>query len=77
MPIFLKTASAIAGEVYDLRRKLREAGRETVINVLDAESEFLAAQINFTSAQVDARIGRYQLLLAMGRLEIDAIAPGP
>ena len=72
----LENAVNIAGEVYDSRRKLREAGRETVINVLDAESEVLAAQINFTSAQFDARIARYQLLQAMGQLEIDVIDPG-
>lgn len=73
----LANAVNIAGEVYDSRRKLREAGRETVINVLDAESEVLAAQIDYTSAQVDARIARYQLLLAMGQLEIGTIAPAP
>lgn len=72
----LENAVNIAGEVYDSRRKLREAGRETIINVLDAESEVLAAQINYTSAQFDARIARYQLLQAMGQLEIDAIDPG-
>ncbi len=71
----LANAVNIAGEVYDSRRKLRDAGRETVINVLDAESEVLAAQINYTSAQIDARIARYQLLLAMGQLEIDVIDP--
>jgi adhesin transport system outer membrane protein len=72
----LENAVNIASEVYDSRRKLREAGRETIINVLDAESEVLAAQINYTSAQFDALIARYQLLRAMGQLEIDIIDPG-
>ncbi len=71
----LENAVNIASEVYDSRRKLREAGRETIITVLDAESEVLAAQINYTSAQFDALIARYQLLRAMGQLEIDIIDP--
>ena len=35
----LRNAVNIAIEVHDLRKKLREAGKETVINVLDAENE--------------------------------------
>ena len=34
----LENAINIASEVFDARQKLREAGKETVINVLDAES---------------------------------------
>ena len=34
----LENAVSVAPEVFDSRRKLREAGEETVINVLDAES---------------------------------------
>ena len=64
----LENAINIASEVFDSRQKLREAGKETVINVLDAESEIFNARINFTSASYDERIAVYQLLLAMGRL---------
>ena len=42
----LENAVNVAAEVFDSRRKLREAGKETVINVLDAESEIFNAQIN-------------------------------
>ncbi|MBT4703218.1 MAG: TolC family protein, partial [Rhodospirillaceae bacterium] len=55
-------------EVFTARKKLREAGKETVINVLDAENEVINAQINYTSATFDERISIYQLMLAMGRL---------
>ena len=48
----LENAINIASEVFDSRQKLREAGKETVINVLDAESEIFNARINFTSACV-------------------------
>ena len=64
----LENAINIASEGFDSRQKLREAGKETVINVLDAESEIFNAQINFTAAAYDERIAVYQLLLAMGRL---------
>jgi len=64
----LENAVNIAAEVFVSRQKLREAGKETVINVLAAESEIFNARINFTSASYDERVTVYQLLLAMGRL---------
>ncbi len=64
----LENAVNIASEVFDARKKLREAGKETVINVLDAENEVNSSQINFTSASYDERIAVFQLLLAIRRL---------
>lgn len=64
----LENAVNIASEVFASRKKLREAGKETVINVLDAENEVNSSQINYTSASYDERIAVYQLLLAVGRL---------
>jgi len=64
----LENAVNIASEVFASRKILREAGKENVINVLDAENEVNSAQINFTSASYDERIAVYQLLLAIGRL---------
>lgn len=64
----LGNAVNIASEVFDSRKKLRDAGKETVINVLDAENEVNNAQINYTTASYDERAAIYQLLLAMGRL---------
>ncbi|MBL4613771.1 MAG: TolC family outer membrane protein [Magnetovibrio sp.] len=64
----LGNAVNIAAEVFDSRKKLRDAGKETVINVLDAENEVNNAQINYTTATYDERVSIYQLLLAMGRL---------
>ncbi len=72
----LENAVNIASEVFGSRTKLREAGKETVINVLDAENEVFSARINYASALYDARLAAYQLLLAIGRLEVDAISPG-
>lgn len=72
----LENAVNIASEVFESRKKLREAGKETVINVLDAENEINQAQINFTSAFYDERLAVYQLLLAMGRLDSRNLALG-
>lgn len=69
----LENAVNIASEVYVSRRKLRDAGKETVINVLDAENEVNNAKINFTSAVYDEKIAVYQLLLAMGRLNVQTM----
>lgn len=69
----LENAVNIASEVFDARQKLRESGKETVINVLDAENEVYSARIAYTSALYDARIATFQLLAAIGRLEFDRI----
>lgn len=69
----LESAVNIATEVFESRKKLRTAGKETVINVLDAENEVNNAQINFTSAAYDEKIAIYQLLLAMGRLNVHTL----
>ncbi len=64
----LENAVNIASEVFESRRALREAGRDTVISVLDAENEVNTAQINLTGATYEERVAVFQLLLAMGRL---------
>ena len=64
----LDNAVAIASEVFEARQKLREAGRETVINVLDAENEVYNARINLTQASGDVQLAIYRLLQGMGRL---------
>ena len=70
----LQNAVNIAAEVFSGRRKLREAGKETVINVLDSESQMFDARIQLVAAQHDARIAVYRLLGAMGQLNVDTIS---
>jgi outer membrane protein, adhesin transport system len=67
----LQNAVNIADEVYNARVRLREAGRETSINVLDSLSELRTAQINFANASYDARVSVYRLLRAIGHLQPD------
>jgi outer membrane protein, adhesin transport system len=68
----LENAVAIADEVFENRKKLRESGKETVINVLDAENEGFTARINYTGALYDAQLAAYELLRVMGRLDLNA-----
>jgi adhesin transport system outer membrane protein len=55
--------------VFVARRRLREAGKETVINVLDAENEVNNARISLADATADAKIAVYRVLQGMGRLD--------
>jgi adhesin transport system outer membrane protein len=70
----LENAVNIASEVFDSRKKLRAAGKDTVVNVLDAKSEIINARINLTRASFNEREAIYALLLAMGRLDYREIA---
>lgn len=65
----LQNAVNIAEEVYNSRLKLREAGSESSLNVLDSLSELRTAQINFINASYDARVSVYRLLRAIGHLQ--------
>ena len=69
----LENAVNIASEVFESRKKLRAAGKETALNVLDAEGEVTNARINFASALFDERLAVYQLLSSMGRLSLGEI----
>ena len=69
----LENAVNIAAEVFSSRQQLRKAGKETVINVLDAKNEVNNTQINYTSASYDERLSVYQLLLAMGLLNPEGL----
>jgi len=74
----LDNAVNLAHEVWEARKKMREAGKETVINVLDAESDITNAQINYVTASYDLRTAAYQLIHDVGRLEsenLDRRAP--
>jgi len=69
----LENAVNIAGEVFDSRQTLRDAGKETVINVLQAKNDLHDARLNYTAASYDAQLAIYQLLFAMGKLNNDTL----
>lgn len=69
----LENAVNIATEVYDARTRLRDAGKDTALNVLDAENEVFRAQIDATAAQHDYHTATYRLLQATGTLQLNKI----
>ncbi len=64
----LENAVVIAQEVFDARGRLRDAGKETVINVLLSENEVNNARIQLTNASYDVMLAIYQLHFAIGTL---------
>ena len=64
----LENARVIAEEVFEARVKLRQAGKDTALNVLDARSDIFTAEMNLTSARFDAEQATLRLLAAIGRL---------
>ena len=66
----LDNAVNIAGEVYDARKRLRDVGKDTALNVLDAENELFRAQIDAAAAKYDYHTATYRLLLATGSLTL-------
>lgn len=69
----LEQAINLAHEVYDARKKMHDAGKETLINVLDAESNITNAEITYAMAEFDMRQASYQLVHDLGRLEVSEL----
>lgn len=69
----LENAAALAEEVLAATRKLHAAGKETIFNVLDAENRLNDARINYAQAYYDMLSASFELLSAMGQLEVDAV----
>lgn len=65
--------SQVAASELALNGVRREAqlGVRTTLDVLDAEQEFLNAQVSLANAERDARLATFQLLAAMGALGPD------
>jgi len=58
------------------RKKLRDAGKETAINVLDAEVEYYSVLSNMINAEYDSKIAFYRLLFVTGQLTPQNIGLG-
>lgn len=64
----LDSAAAIARDVMEDRKRLRDAGKESALVVLDAEVEYYGVLANKVNALFDNRLGSYRLLQTMGEL---------
>jgi adhesin transport system outer membrane protein len=69
----LEEASETSRRVMEGRKRLRDAGRETVLAVLDAEVEYYGVLANKVNAMIDARLGSYRLLHSIGLLEFASL----
>lgn len=67
-----ENAAAIASELFVARSRLRGAGRDSVVNVLDAEREVNAARSRAAAARYDSLIQTFRLLFEVGDLNLDA-----
>ncbi|MDF1720698.1 MAG: TolC family protein [Minwuia sp.] len=67
-----ENAAAIASELFVARTRLRGAGRDSVVNVLDAEREVNAARSRAAAARYDSLIQTFRLLFEIGDLGLDA-----
>jgi outer membrane protein, adhesin transport system len=70
----LDSAASLAEEVWENQKKKHEAGKATIQDVLDDENRINDARIGYTGAYYDMFQAAYELLAAMGRLEVDALA---
>ena len=64
----LQNAVNLAIDVFNAKKRLRESGKETALNVLDAEREVSDARIKLITADYDARIASYLLTRRTGML---------
>jgi adhesin transport system outer membrane protein len=64
----LSNAAVIAEEVHEARKRLRDSGKETAINVLDAQTELFSARMNAIGAGFDAEVAAFRVLFSMGML---------
>ena len=58
---------AAAEENYRVRRELYRAGKSTIVEVTDAETELTRARLEVVNSHVDERIARVALTHALGR----------
>ncbi|MCW9032733.1 MAG: TolC family outer membrane protein [Rhodospirillales bacterium] len=64
----LENAVNIAAEIYDDKKNQRDAGKETAVTVLDAETALYDQRMAYVRASYDAQLYIYELLWATGRL---------
>ncbi|MFZ5799376.1 MAG: hypothetical protein C4563_03130 [Desulfobulbus sp.] len=72
----LNNQAMLAVRFLELARKEREMGNRTLLEVLSAEVEYYRAMSNAVAAQAEANGAIFNLLKAIGILELDVLAQG-
>lgn len=70
---WFRSQTSILEGFLELARKERKLGNRSLLDVLSAETDYYTAQIQLVGAQYDQMIEAYNLLHAMGRLELDLL----
>lgn len=60
-------ALTAAEEAYRVRKELYDLGRSNLVEVIDAETDLLNARLELIKARINLRVGKAQLLYALGR----------
>lgn len=68
---WFRSQTSILEGFLELARKERKLGNRSLLDVLSAETDFYSAQIQLVGAEYDQMLEAYNLLFAMGRLELD------
>jgi len=66
-----------AGKFLELARKEQQAGKRSLLDVLTGETMHINAQSDAVSADADILLSAYNLLLAMGSIDADAVTRLP
>lgn len=69
----LENQADIAREFVELAREERRAGRRSLIDVLSGETVWINAQSDATAARMNVLIATFQLLGAMGQLDVSIV----
>jgi adhesin transport system outer membrane protein len=69
----LESAVKTSQGVMRGRKRLRDAGKESALAVLDSEVEHFGLLANKVNAMMDAKLGSYRLLSALGKLDIESL----
>lgn len=72
----LDSAASISKDVMDDRKRLRDAGKESALSVLDAEVEYYGVLANKVNAAYDTRISSFRLLQSIGDLSAQDLGIG-
>jgi len=67
-----ENAATIALELFNARQRLRTAGRESVVNLLNAQAEVNGARSRWVAAYYEALGQSFTLLFEVGELSLDA-----
>ena len=68
----LRNQEALAQKFLELARKERKAGKRSLLDVLNGETTLINAQSEAASAEADVEIFSYELLRAIGVLEVSS-----